>query len=177
MKAIIIYNSKTGFTERYAGWLAKQLNCETVRYRDRNKTDLIEYDTVIYAGSVHAGLIRGLKWFKKQLPLLEGKKKIVLAVGAMPAGEEMAANVASANFTQEELGDIRLFYLPGGLCYEKMGVFDRLFMKLFRKMLASRKNPSAEEAETAKAISHSYDIADRAYLEPVVDAFMQGADF
>ena len=87
------------------------------------------------------------------------------------------SNVASANFTQEEMGDIRLFYLPGGLCYEKMGTLDRFFMKLFRKMLASRKNPSAEEAETAKAISHSYDIADRAYLDPVMDAFMQSADF
>ena len=118
MKAIIIYNSKTGFTERYAGWLAKRLNGETVRYRDRNKMDLIGYDTVIYAGSVHAGFVTGLKWFKKQLPLLEGKKKIVLAVGAMPAGEEIAANVASANFTQEEMGDIRLYYLPGVLCYE-----------------------------------------------------------
>ena len=40
MNAIVIYRSKTGFTKRYAQWLAEDLGCEAAAYENRDKVEL-----------------------------------------------------------------------------------------------------------------------------------------
>lgn len=168
MKSIIIYRSKTGFTEQYAKWLAESLSCGAVPYKERNSVDFNGYDTVIYGGSFHAGAIGGIKWFKEQVGKRKDMNKIVLAVGAMPVGLPAVAQTIDQNFTKEEQQDMKVFYLQGGLSYERMGFVDRQMMKMFSKMLAKKKDATEEERETAKAVAGSYDAADRAFLDPVV---------
>ena len=36
MKRIVIYQSGTGFTAKYAGWIAKDLGCEAKEYKSVN---------------------------------------------------------------------------------------------------------------------------------------------
>lgn len=38
-KAAIIYNSKTGFTEKYAHWLAEEINAKTIAFKECNKKE------------------------------------------------------------------------------------------------------------------------------------------
>ena len=40
MKTLILYHSKTGFTERYAKWLAEALQGDCVPFQNRRKIDL-----------------------------------------------------------------------------------------------------------------------------------------
>lgn len=70
MKIIVIYKSKTGFTKRYAQWIADALMCETANYADIHNLDLSACDLVIYGGRVHAGIIDSLCKIKQ---LLENK--------------------------------------------------------------------------------------------------------
>ena len=37
MKTIVIYNSKTGFTKRYAEWISEALSCECVELKEASK--------------------------------------------------------------------------------------------------------------------------------------------
>ena len=67
-KAGVIYCSKTGFTRKYAEWLAEALGCEAVPYHQAAKTNWADCDTVIFASWFHAGRIQKLDWFKR-LPL------------------------------------------------------------------------------------------------------------
>ena len=46
-------------------------------------------------------------------------------------------------------------------------------MKLFVKMLKSRKNQTDDEKYMAEMISHSYDISDKKYILPIVE-YVQG---
>ena len=77
MKTLILYHSKTGFTERYAKWLAEALQGDCVPFQNRRKIDLSLYDRVVFGAGCHAGTIRKLKWLKDNLPKLAGKRVAV----------------------------------------------------------------------------------------------------
>jgi menaquinone-dependent protoporphyrinogen IX oxidase len=52
MNTIIIYSSKTGFTEKYAQWLKEDLACDCVPYEKRGTVDFDKYQAVAF-GSCH----------------------------------------------------------------------------------------------------------------------------
>lgn len=66
MKTLIIYTSQTGFTKRYAEWLAERMSGDLLDLRDAKKksADYFEdYDAICYGGWAMAGnLVKG-KWF------------------------------------------------------------------------------------------------------------------
>lgn len=141
MRTLVIYYSKTGFAKRYAQWLEEDLACRCVPFSQRDSVDLAAYDKVVFGSSVHAGGIRKLGWFKKQLPRLRGKRLAVFFTGAMPPEEHTVEQCVAQNLTPEERRQVRAFYLWGGLNYEAMGPVDKWMMGVFRKMLAGKKNP------------------------------------
>ena len=58
MNTIIIYSSQTGFTERYAKWLADELSAETITLADAKKKNddyFKEADAIVYGGWVMGG--------------------------------------------------------------------------------------------------------------------------
>ena len=72
-RTLVIYYSKTGFAKRYASaGGGPRLPLRPLSQRD--SVDLAAYDKVVFGSSVHAGGIRKLGWFKKQLPRLRGKR-------------------------------------------------------------------------------------------------------
>lgn len=160
-KVLVIYNSKTGFTERYAKWLAEEIPCDLLPYEKRDTAEPDDYDAVVYGGWAHAGAIVGFKWFKEQLPKLSGKTVAVFSTGATPL-DSPEAREAIAN---KPAGDLPYFYLQGGLCYERMGAGDKLLMSLFRKMVKKMKG---EDSEMSQMLQHSYDISSKNHLGPLV---------
>lgn len=161
MNGVIIYRSETGFTRQYALWLAEALECEAVAWQRRRRVDFEKFDTVIYGGWFHAGGIRGLAWFREQLPRLA-----VFAVGACP-GDDPGVGQALENNLPGPLWDgVARFYLRGGLNYEKMGLGDRLMMAAFRQMLRKKEGP---DSETLRGVSRSFSALDRESLRPLLD--------
>ena len=69
--------------------------------------------------------------------------------------------------------NVKVFYCPGGFDYEKMPLPSKLMMKVFTKVLKSKKNKSDYEQEMLKMISSSYDISDKKYIEPIIDALKE----
>ena len=53
MKIIVVYKSKTGFSEQYAKWIQTALNCDIIPL---NQLKTLEgYDLVIYGAGLMAG--------------------------------------------------------------------------------------------------------------------------
>ena len=53
MKIIIVYSSQTGFTKRYANWLAEELGADVITLADAKKRDSRYFDDadgIIYGG-------------------------------------------------------------------------------------------------------------------------------
>lgn len=63
---------------------------------------------------------------------------------------------------------VKTFYCPGGLNYNKMGVMSKLMMRTLLKALQAKKNKTQEDEEMIKMISSSYDISDQKYIEPIL---------
>ncbi len=170
MKSIVIYNSSTGFTKKYAEWISEEAGCECVNFKKGSKMDLSGYDAVVFGSWSMAGGFTKLAWFKKKMPSLAaaGKKLLVFAVGASPV-ENPEVDVALRNaFTDEERKIAKIFYCQGGLDYDKMGWFSKKMLKMFAKMIASKKDATEDDKKKAEMISHSYDISDKKYIEPIV---------
>jgi len=176
MKAIVIYTSTTGFTKKHAEWIAEDLGAEAIEAGSLAKAGalraglLSSYDVVIYGGSLHAVGIRGLKKFKPYLPALSGKKVIVFAVGATPDRKDVPEEVLAANFSPEERGRIRFFYLRGGFDYAKLGLGDKLLMTLLKLKLKSKATDERSPDERGMLASYAkpVDFTRRAYLDELV---------
>lgn len=169
MKTAIIYFSQTGFTKQYAKWLAEEVNGECFAFAEAEKKDFSAYDTIVFGSWCHAGMIRKLSWFKERLPQWGDKKTVVFAVGAMPAESPEIAEALPKNFTDEEWAQISVFYCPGGLRYESMKLGSKVMMKMFAKMMASKKDKTEEEKAMAEMIGTSYDISDKKYVLPIAE--------
>jgi menaquinone-dependent protoporphyrinogen IX oxidase len=166
MKIYIICNSKTGFTRRYADWIAGETGGIVVPYKELGKTAIEAEDTVIFGSRLHAGRVEHLGKIKARFG---NHRLVVFAVGGAPNdAAEATDKIWSMNFTEEERTLIPHFYMQGGLNYEKMGFLDRTMMKTAAKMMSKQKSLGPEDAGFAEAIQNSYDISSREYIEPLL---------
>lgn len=170
MKLLIVYHSKTGFTARYAAWLAEATGGELVPLQKADAARMAAFDTVVFASRFHAGRIQKLGWFCQHAP--QGARKLVLVTGASPAGSPDIQTAIGQNFPAGR-DRYEVFYLPGGLCYEKMGLLDRLMMRIFRAMTNAKRNKTESEQAMAQALAASYDLSRKEYLQPVLDCLAQ----
>ena len=165
MKTIVIYQSKTGFTKQYAEWIAADLGCQALAWKDAQNADLAAYDTLIYGGWFHAGSIMGLKKFLQKADA-PGKRLAVFATGASPAENPDNEAAMRKNFTQEQCGRIKAFYMPGGLNYEKMGAVNKAMMAAFRAIV---KKQEGEGSEMYRMLCKSYSLAEEKHIQPLVE--------
>lgn len=169
MKTIVIYNSQTGFTKRYAEWIAEATGADCFELSAAKKKDLTAYEAIIFGSWACAGSIRKLSWFKGNVDRWQDKKLIAFCVGANPIDSPEIDPAMKRNFTESEREKINVFYCPGGLNYEKMPALSKLMMKMPLITLKAKKNKTEADQEMIKMISASYDISDRKYIEPILN--------
>ncbi len=177
MKTLIVYTSQTGFTRKYSRGvyegLNKKLNSElsellTIKEAKRKKTSYFErFDAIIYGGWSMAGKVVKSKWFLKKAPKWNSKKLVMFCVGASPTDNPDLEGYLNNVLSVEEKKYIKLFYCPGGLNYNKMKFRHKILMKMFTAML--KKDKDASKREMGEIISHSYDISDKKYIEPIIE--------
>ncbi len=156
MKAIVIYKSKSGYTETYAKWIAEELKCNLKQAYDVESDELQKYDVIIYGGGLYSVGINGISLIKKNYSLLANKKIIVWATGANPGRENELLHVWNHNFTKAELEHIKTFYLRGGFDYKKLSAKDKILMSMLKIKLKSKKYRTEDE----QGMLAAYDIAE-----------------
>ncbi|MCL2702029.1 MAG: flavodoxin domain-containing protein [Defluviitaleaceae bacterium] len=174
MDVVVIYNSKTGFTKKYAEWIAEELSCDTLPYKDFTNTAADGYDVVIFGSRVHAGSIEHLKKIKTHFADNPNQKLVVFATGGTPAAaEEVINKIWNNNLSEAEIKSIPHFYIQSGLDYGKMNFLDRTIMKSAAMILSKVKNKNDDEAGFEQAIKNSYDSSSKDYIMPLV-SFVKG---
>jgi len=168
MNTIIVYTSKTGFTKRYAGWMAEELDCAAVPFSKKAAKGLGRYDLIIYGGGVTAAAINGLAAFKKTRVYTD-KKIIVFATGATPAAAASTIEkIHDRNFSEKEKQRIPFFYMQGGINYEQMGFTGRTLLHFMHNLLAKKARRTVEETNMMNMTAASTDASDRSYAAPLV---------
>ena len=126
---IIVYESKTGFTKRYAEMLAAKTGMKVYRVNELSKID--KKEEIVFLGWMKVGRIQGLKKVRKF------NVKAVCGSGTGRAGEPNAETIITGN----KLEKIPFFYAQGGcLPLKDLKGTDRFMMSMFAKMLKKRKD-------------------------------------
>lgn len=167
---LVLYKSSTGFTKRYAEWIAEALHCDLLPFKEAAVSRLSAYDTVIFGTRAHAEHIDG---FDKAKALIEksGVSEWVLFVtGATPnEAEAVVQKFWARNLSPEELKNLPHFYMQSGLNYEKMSLPDKLMMKAAAAMIRGKKDKTPEELQFEQAIAGSFDHASKEFIQPLLD--------
>lgn len=169
MKTIVIYNSQTGFTQRYAQWIAEAAGADCLELSAAKRKSMDAYEAIIFGGWACAGSISKIGWFKGNMDKWADKKLIAFCVGGSPIDNPEIEPALKRNFNASQLKHVNIFYCPGGFCYEKMSIPFKLMMKMFLQALKAKKDKTEAEQEMIKMISGSYDISDKKYIAPILE--------
>jgi menaquinone-dependent protoporphyrinogen IX oxidase len=164
----VVYRSTSGFTKKYAEWIAEECKADLFDARKINADKIAKYDIIIFGGSLHAVGINGLKLIKNHMQLFSGKKVIVYAVGASPPRENVLKEVKEHNFSQE-MADVALFYLQGGFNYSKLDTTNKIVMALFWVRLKLLRNRTSDEKGMLAAYAKPLDCTRRENIKPLVE--------
>jgi menaquinone-dependent protoporphyrinogen IX oxidase len=172
MKTLIIYTSQTGFTKKYADWLAQKTGGDLLDLKDAQKKNdafFEDYEAIVYGGWVMAASVVKVKWFLNRAASWKGKKLAIYCVGGSPNDNPDVEVMLKNLLTDEQREYIRAFYCQGGFNYERMNAPSRLAMKMFVSALKKKKDPTEEEKIMTEMVAKSYDISDEKYLEPLIE--------
>lgn len=168
MNAIVVYNSKTGFSEKYAKWIAEDLNIQAVPFKQALKT-LDNYDLIIFGGGVMAGMINGMNKLKATLAFTS-KKIILFATGATQQGStETIKQFKNTNLTEDEQKTISFYYFQGGINFKGMSFLPKMMLKMMKNMLEKKSVKTEEEENMLKTFASSEDHSNREWIEPLVN--------
>lgn len=141
MNAVVIYSSRTGYTEKYAMWIAEELSAKAYPLKDINNLhELLDgRDLIIYGGGLYASGIDGLKDFLQRAEGVDKKPLILFSTGLSIPSTEVRQSVMSHNLEGAAKEIHEFFYFRGGFNYESLGLKDRILMRLLKMKIEIRK--------------------------------------
>ena len=132
---IIIYGSQYGTARKYAEEFAKRTNIEIKSYKD--VTDIDQYNTVVYIGSLYAGGVLGMKKTLAKILQCQDKKIIIATVGlAAPADMENTDNIKNSmkrQLSKELYENAYIFHLRGGIDYSRLNFKHKAMIETYNQ--------------------------------------------
>ena len=155
---LIVYESKTGFTKRYADMLAAKTGLKVFRAKEISKVN--QDEEIIFLGWMKVGRIQGLNKLRKYN---------VVAVCGSGTGRTAEPDTETV-IARNKLENIPFFYLRGG-CFplKELKGMDKIMLSMFLKMLKSRKDNDEKTEESIAIIENGFDGVKEENLEPVLE--------
>lgn len=160
MNTLVVYESGTGFTAKYADWIAAKLSTSAKNIKRVTKNELEEADLVIFGGWIMGNNISGLNKIKS----MNCKKLIVFAVGSSKNSDKLVDTIINQN----NLGDTPFYYMEGGIKFEKLGFIKKMMLNMVKKSISKKENKTEEDIDMEKKLSASFDNTDISYIEPLL---------
>jgi hypothetical protein len=154
---IIVYQSKTGFTKKYADMLSEKSKLKVFPVREIAK--IPQDEEIIFLGWMKIGKIQGLNKLRKY------NVKAVCGSGTARTAEPDNETVIARN----KIENIPFFYLRGG-CFplKELKGLDKIMMSMFIKMLKSLKDKDEKTEESISMIQNGFNGVKEENLTPVV---------
>ncbi len=154
---VIVYESKTGFTKRYAEMISTKTGLKIFRVKELSKVK--QSEEIIFLGWMKAGKIQGLDKLRKY------NVKAVCGSGTGRTAEPDTETVIARN----KMEGIPFFYLRGG-CFplRELKGLDKIMLSMFVKMLKSRKDKDVKQEEAISIIVNGFDGVKEENLLPVL---------
>lgn len=171
MNIIVVYKSLSGFTEKYAKWIAEDLKTDCLNIKNFNSRLINEDTIIIFGGSLHAVGINGFRTLKRKIRKSNYKQLLVFAVGASPKKSGIEKEIKEANFKKNEGKATHLFYLRGGFDYSKLDFLNKILMTLLKFKIQSKKSGSRTGDEKGLLASYEkpLDVTRRENINVILD--------
>lgn len=153
---IIVYESNTGHTKKYAEMLGEELNIPVYSLNDNKISD----DEIIYMGWVFADKISGYDKVKNK------NIKCVAAVGMNLPNEKTRNKLIQINNLNKPL-----FCLQGGIDYSKLKGLKKILLKMVAKQVI-KENKSEDKALILMFKNGGYSIK-KENLRDIIDYIKQ----
>lgn len=167
---LVVYRSKYGAAQRYAGLLRQETGCDVLALSDFRGPEAAGRDWVVFAAGIYAGGLGGVKEFQARYRPAPGQKAALLAVGASPFDEQAVAQLR-ARSRKGSLAGAALFYARGAWDLDRMGLKDRAMCKLLLSSVKKRPPDTLEPwmAALLEAGEQTRDWTNSAFLAPLLD--------
>lgn len=155
MDVLVVYKSISGFTARYAKWIAEELKTEAVPVNEFNARVISESTVVIYGGSLHAIGMNGLRRFCARMRKATCREIVLFAVGASPHKDGIEAEILKENALPPLTSANKLFYLRGGFDYAKLDLWNKFLMTLLKIKMSGKKEADRTGDERGMLASYA----------------------
>jgi len=155
---VIVYESKTGFTKRYAHMLASKTKLKVFSVKDISKVDDIG-EEIIFLGWMKVGKIQGLNKLRKYN---------VIAVCGSGTGRTAEPDTETV-IARNKIENIPFFYLRGGcLPLKELKGSDKTMLSMFINALKRRNDKDEKTQEAITVIENGFDGVKEENLESVI---------
>lgn len=170
MKAIVIYKTKYGSTEKYAMWISEELGCEAVDAKTVTADKLSEYDIIIYGGGLYGEVINGVSLITKNIDKLLGKKIIIYTTGITPIScrDYYDKLVIDKNFKTGVPENVKIYNFLGKMVVDELSLVHRTAIKTLKKIMSSKENPSEMEKLLVDLCDADGDFTDKSEISGLV---------
>ena len=158
MKTVVVYKSISGFTKKYAEWIAEELEADLLGVEKIGISILLKYDIIIYGGSLHAVGISGVNIIKNNLNKLKDKNIIIFTTGASLPKESIVSEVKGNNFSVKEQKQIQFYYFRGGFDFNKLNFTNKILMTLLKWKIKLKRHKTPDEKGMLAAYSKPMDF-------------------
>lgn len=171
-KIAVIYESKYGSTQKYAQWIAEEVNGDLFHCSKVNVEKLMQYNVIVYGGGLYASGIAGVSVITKNFESIKDKKIIVFTVGlASTDRKEIFAPIIEKNFSETMRNSIKFFHLRGGINYKELNLMHKLMMAMLKTVI-TRKVPDKitdDDKQLLATYGTKVDFTDKNTIIPLVD--------
>jgi menaquinone-dependent protoporphyrinogen IX oxidase len=172
MKTVVVYKSISGFTKKYAEWIAEELETDLLRLKKIDIDILLKYDIIIYGGCLHAVGISGVNIIKNNFNKLKGKNIIIFTTGASPLKESTISEVRDSNFSVEEQKQIQFYYFRGGFDFNKLNFTNKILMTLLKCKIQLKRDKTSDEKGMLASYSRPMDFTNKENIKELLDMFV-----
>jgi len=123
--AIVVYTSKTGFTQQYALWIARELHCEVLDSKFVTPQDLSSRQIVIYGGHVVNGHVTGLKRFYRRYQASCAGRVLAFGTGLLQESSINLDKVAAKTKTLLDSNE-PFYYFQGSVTTDAVPLWRRV---------------------------------------------------
>ena len=169
MKTVVIYKSISGFTKKYAEWIAEELEADLLRLEKNDIYILLKYDIIIYGGSLHAVGISGVNIIKNNLTKLRDKNIIIFTTGASLPKESIVSEVKDSNFSVGEQKQIQFYYFRGGFDFNKLNFTNKILMTLLKWKIKLKRHKTPDEKGMLAAYSKPMDFTKKEKIKELLE--------
>ena len=176
VKTLILYNTVSGYTQRYAEMLKERLSEDAVTLmplKQFKPKALDPFDRVVLMSRVTNDTISGFKTVVKHAELFAEKYACIVAVGMAKPTAAQYRVIENANIPYKLKG-IPLFVVRGGFDAQKLKGGDKLIIKMTVSRLMKAQSRSPEEMAMLNFLNAKTDKVNSQNLQPVEQYLKSG---